>query len=238
MVTGGDVIWNSPGHSSGMPGSMRTSPFVPNRVQRLPVAASRAIRRASFVPMKMRSAHSPVASASRQWVTPRQTNWFAGSRWRLTAGSKRQTLGAGARIEGDDLVEGGAEDEGVVHEDRVALGGRLVHVVGARGYVAGVVLPTLWFAAALLTATTVISILGGSMIWLVGGVCGWGTSVSGLGGREKAAILSRLGEAGRGAVALLASLTPEQRDHSVSSSMISPSGSQQAQPSHLLHPCR
>ena len=50
-------------------------------------------------------------------------------------------LGTTARIEGDDLVEGRAEDEGVVHEDRGALRGRLIHVIRTRGHVARPVLP-------------------------------------------------------------------------------------------------
>ena len=73
-VTGGEVIWNSPGHSRGMPGSMRTSPSSPNPAQRCPVPASIAISRASLVPVKMRLAQAPSASASCQCATPRQVN--------------------------------------------------------------------------------------------------------------------------------------------------------------------
>ena len=59
----------------------------------------------------------------------------------VDGGVETPTLGAGARVQRNDLVEGGAEDEGVVHEDRGALSGRLTHVVRARDHVAGVVLP-------------------------------------------------------------------------------------------------
>ena len=43
-ISGGDVIWYSPGHQSSMPGSMRTSPCSPKSVHASPVIASTAIR--------------------------------------------------------------------------------------------------------------------------------------------------------------------------------------------------
>ena len=64
-TTGADVIWNSPGHSSG-PVSSLTSPLVPKSAQGMPVLASSAITRTSLVPMKMRARQAAVSVARRR----------------------------------------------------------------------------------------------------------------------------------------------------------------------------
>lgn len=79
-TTGGEVIWNSPGPSNAMLGSIRTVPSAPKPEHGLPVAASNAISRPSTVPVNTRVAHTVSAAApgSAQAVTPRQVNWLAG----------------------------------------------------------------------------------------------------------------------------------------------------------------
>ena len=62
-ITGADVIWNSPGHSSGMPISILISPLAPKSAQGMPDLASSAITRASLVPMKIRARQAAVAGA-------------------------------------------------------------------------------------------------------------------------------------------------------------------------------
>ena len=61
-TTGGDVIWNSPGHSSGLVWSL-TSPLVPKSAQGMPVFASSATTRTSLVPMKIRARQAAVSAA-------------------------------------------------------------------------------------------------------------------------------------------------------------------------------
>ena len=65
LTTGADVIWNSPGHSSGPPVSSLISPLLPKSAQGMPVRASSAITRTSLVPMKMRARQAAPSAASR-----------------------------------------------------------------------------------------------------------------------------------------------------------------------------
>ena len=62
-TTGADVIWNSPGHSSGLRVSSLISPLLPKSAQGMPDLASSAITRASLVPMKMRARQAAVSAA-------------------------------------------------------------------------------------------------------------------------------------------------------------------------------
>jgi hypothetical protein len=73
-TTGAEVMDISPGHSSGMPTSILTSPPAPKLEQGAPVLASRAITRMSFVPMKMRERHAAPngARSSTQYARPLQ----------------------------------------------------------------------------------------------------------------------------------------------------------------------
>ena len=66
-TTGADVIWNSPGQSSGLSASL-TSPLLPKPAQGMPDFASSAITRASLVPMKIRARQAafPAACVSTQ----------------------------------------------------------------------------------------------------------------------------------------------------------------------------
>ena len=63
LTTGADVIWNSPGHSSGMPISSLTSPLAPKSAQGMPVLASSAMTRTSLVPMKIRARQAAPSAA-------------------------------------------------------------------------------------------------------------------------------------------------------------------------------
>ncbi len=63
IMTGADVIWNSPGHSSGMPVSTLISPLAPKSAQGIPDLASSAITRASLVPMKIRARQAALPAA-------------------------------------------------------------------------------------------------------------------------------------------------------------------------------
>ena len=63
LTTGADVIWNSPGHASGLPTSILTSPPAPKSAQGTPVLASSAITRASLVPMKIRERQAALSAA-------------------------------------------------------------------------------------------------------------------------------------------------------------------------------
>ena len=62
-ITGAEVIWNSPGHSSDMPVSILISPMAPKSVQGIPVLASSAMTRASLVPMTIRARQAAVPGA-------------------------------------------------------------------------------------------------------------------------------------------------------------------------------
>ena len=61
-TTGAEVIWNSPGHSSGGVCNL-TSPWVPKSVQAMPVLASSAITRTSLVPMNRRERQAAFSAA-------------------------------------------------------------------------------------------------------------------------------------------------------------------------------
>jgi hypothetical protein len=63
-MTGADVIWNSPGHSSGMPVSILIWPLLPKSAHGMPDLASSAITRASLVPMKTRARQAAPAALS------------------------------------------------------------------------------------------------------------------------------------------------------------------------------
>ena len=52
ITAGGEVNWNSPGQSSGLPGSMRTAPSWPKSAHGLPSSRSRAISRRSAVAVR------------------------------------------------------------------------------------------------------------------------------------------------------------------------------------------
>ena len=79
ITAGGEVNWNSPGQSSGLPGSMRTTPSWPKSAHGLPSSRSRAISRRSAVAVRIRSAQGPAAPAGPcQTATPRQVNMLAG----------------------------------------------------------------------------------------------------------------------------------------------------------------
>ena len=83
ITAGGEVNWNSPGQSNGLPGSTWTAPSWPKSAHGLPSSRSSAISRRSAVAVRIRSAHRPAAPLGpRQTATPRQANTGPGRKRR------------------------------------------------------------------------------------------------------------------------------------------------------------
>ena len=133
-TTGADVIWNSPGHSSG-PTPILTSPLMPKSAQGVPDLASSAITRASLVPMKMRARQAalsgglrvdPIGDAAAIVAIGRA---LCGRDFRIVPPFRR----AAARIERDHLVERRAEDQAVLDQQRRGLKLGPLHHLGRAG---------------------------------------------------------------------------------------------------------
>src|SRR5271166_2451148 len=141
ISAGGEVNWNSPGQSSGLPGSMRTAPSWPKSGQGLPSLTSRAISRRSAVAVRIRSAHGPAAPAG-----PCHTATACEHVGRAVVGLDLRIVAPqllpGPGVERHHGIERRAGDELVAGEDRRGLELRaLQHIGGATLEVAGVVGP-------------------------------------------------------------------------------------------------
>ena len=120
---GADVIWNSPGHSSGMPVSSLISPLAPKSAQGMPVLASSAITRASLVPTE--DSRAAGGRPGRLVVDPVGHATAIVAVGRALRGRDLRIvppfLRAAAGIERDDFVERRAEDQAVFDQQRRGL---------------------------------------------------------------------------------------------------------------------